>query len=719
MNRVPESHVTPRLRPLRPLSISRLRLGVPVALACLAAVVLWLLDALGRGAPPLMSRLVVVAALVGLAALTARAAVSLWRQGAAGRALLLILAVSLGLSFVGLDHEVTGRDFADEGTYRAQAERINSQGQVFRPWFVYPHLLFYLDALALWAAGLLEPLTSSLARLLYGVEGGLPLAVLVTRTVTAVLGGLIPFPVFVTARRVAGDMAGIFAAGLAALSPLVVAMSHQNLSDVAAALFAALAVMEVSALLGEERMRHYLLAGVWAGLAAGSKYPAGVVAVAVVALWLRWRLRKRRPGWGLLWAGLASLAAFLITTPSLLVFPSAAFGGETGVLFGARLYANHGWAGVVQSSNTLYYASRILDNYGLPVVVLGLAGLAVLGRRELARLAWLLPFPAVHLTLLATLEMALERNLLPILPVCAAILGCGLAGVWRGILGARPLGRFRHPAAALLVAGALATPALASAIHAVRFAQPTTGEQAAAWIEENLPPGSFLVQEAYTPRLAPEWRFPARHPRFAIRLAREDLEDSTYDFLLLSSGSYNRFVRHADDPARQVQAARYRELFERYQPVRLWRPGRLQGGPELRLYRLDPESPPWTGRRRFSPGDALLRSPDMAPGPGGGAVRYTGEGQWSLFKGYLLPGRYRLRLATAATAGRVEVRDRGNRTVATGAFSGRATVELDLPRRAKYFVYCELPPGSELRGLAVERLRDGPTRVAGGATGTP
>lgn len=684
--------------------------GILAFLACMAAVGLWLADALGRGAPPAISRLTVVLAAAALGAFGARWLARLWREDRGSRILLALALLSLVLCFVGLDHEVGGRGFADEGTYRAQAERINREGQLLRPWFVYPHLLFYLNALALWVAGLFQGAVDGLARLVYGVEGELAVSVLVTRSVTATLGALVPVPVFVAARRVAGLPAAVAAGALAALSPQVVEIAHQNLSDVTAAFFAALALMQATALLDGERTRDYVLAGVWAGLAAGSKYPAGVVAVAIVALWLRWRVRGRRPtwspaweGWGLLWAGLASLAAFLATTPSLLAFPQEALSGNTGLLFGARLYAEHGWAGVVRSSNTLYYGAQIAGNYGLPAVVLGLAGLAGLRRRELARLAWLLPFPVVHLILLATLEMAMERNLLPILPVCAIVLGSGLAGVWQWLGRTRFPGRLGVPAAALLVAAALVAPALATTTTVVRLARQTTREQAAAWIGENLPPGSFLVQEAYTPRLAPEWRFPARHPRFAIRLSREELEDGTYDFLFLSAGSYNRFLRHADDPARAVQAERYRELFERYEPVRRWDPGRFRGGPELRLHRLDPQPPPWTDRRTFAPGDALLRSPEMAP-PEDGPIRYTAPGQWSLFKAYLLPGSYRVRLSTGATAGRIVVRDRANRRIAEHTFVDRSAVKIDLPERAKYFVYAEMPPGSELRGVTLRRL---------------
>ncbi|HEX6200905.1 MAG TPA: glycosyltransferase family 39 protein, partial [Thermoanaerobaculia bacterium] len=477
-------------------------LAFGVAAAWAVVGLLWLADAAGRGLPARLDRTALAAALLGAAVLTGRAVLRTARAGPAARILLLLVALSLVLCFAGLDHEVTGRDFGDEGIYRAHAQRINEQGQILRPWFVYPHLLFYLDAVALWIAGLFQPAVDALARLLYGVEGELAVATLVTRTVTALLGALLPVPVFVTARRVAGDAAAVPAAALAALSPIAVGVAHLNLSDVAAAFFAALTVASASALLDREERRDYLRAGLWAGLAAGSKYPGGVAAVAVAALWLRRRLAERRMRWGLLWAAGAALAAFLATTPSLLAFPEAAFGGgSTDVLFGVRQYAAGGWTGVVRASNSLFYGGELAAGYGWPALVVGLAGLAGLPRRDLGRLAWLLPFPLIHAALLLGLEMAVERNLLPVLPMVSVILGCGLAGAWR-LLGRLALPRpARRAAAAVLAAGVLTWPALAAAAEVVRLSRPTTREEAAAWIEGHLPPGSFLVQEAYTPHL--------------------------------------------------------------------------------------------------------------------------------------------------------------------------------------------------------------------------
>ena len=70
-------------------------------------------------------------------------------HGAAGLLLPALLALSLLVRCTGLAHEAEGRYYADEGTYYHHAKGIEA-GQPLRLSFTYPHLLYDLDAVALW-----------------------------------------------------------------------------------------------------------------------------------------------------------------------------------------------------------------------------------------------------------------------------------------------------------------------------------------------------------------------------------------------------------------------------------------------------------------------------------------------------------------------------------------------------------------------------------------
>jgi 4-amino-4-deoxy-L-arabinose transferase-like glycosyltransferase len=232
----------------------------------------------------------------------------------------LLLALSLAVRLIGADHEVSGRYWGDEGTYYQHATQIN-EGKLLTRSFVYPHLTYDLYAFALWLAGLFPGFTAGIVRALWGVTVPLEREWLILRLVSALLGAFTIVPVVLLARRIAakaaalkpdlGKWAGAFAGLLLIANPHFNMGSHLFICDAPSAFFAAVSLAFAGRLLDSERNRDYAAAGIWAGLAAAAKYPAGVVAVAIVALWASWRFvrfdergaKPRRWSWGLLWAG--------------------------------------------------------------------------------------------------------------------------------------------------------------------------------------------------------------------------------------------------------------------------------------------------------------------------------------------------------------------------------------------------------------------------------
>jgi hypothetical protein len=353
----------------------------------------------------------------------------------------------------------------------------------------------------------------------------------------------------------------------------------------------------VSRLVDEERLPDYLLAGVAAGLAAAAKYPAGVVAIAIVAVWLRWRFVRRDLRWGLLWAGLASIATVCVVMPSLVAFPGPAFTGPRGMFFGYRQYGRGGWLGVMPESNVRAYGYELLASFGVLALAVGLAGVLLLAPAVRRRWLWHLPFPLAYLGLISAMNMVVKRNLYPALPMVAVLLGVGIAACLARLR--QPAGEEDEPApatplrtaAAVLVAAAcLAAPLMATGEQTVALTRPSTRDVAAEWMRQHLPAGTSVVKEAYTPRL-PEDHFEVRHLRFVSRLSLAELR--RYDYVLLASTAYDRF----GDPAALFQrhqermARRYEEIFESFELVAEWPPSRHRLGPLLRLYKPTPARP--------------------------------------------------------------------------------------------------------------------------------
>lgn len=636
----------------------------------------------------------------------------------------VLLALSLAVRLTGADHEVSGRYWGDEGTYYRHAMQID-EGKLLTRSFVYPHLTYYLYAFVLWLAGLFPHATEWLVRALWDVGVPLEREWLILRLVAALLGAFTVVPVALLARRVVappggGDAESASASSLATLAGafaglLLIADPHFNLGshlficDAPSAFFAAVSLAFAGRLLDGERNRDYLAAGIWAGLAAATKYPAGVVAVAIIALWVIWRLvpvevdgtKRRRWGWGLLWAGLAAIAAFVAVMPSLAVYPEIALFGKRGMLFGARQYAFHGWIGVTPQSNVAFYLEILIESFGALSLVLGLLGAFALGRAARGRWLRMTVFPALFLGLLLSMAMVVKRNLYPAMPPLAVLLGVGLAAVAvqvRGRLPERPAA-LRVAVAPLLALFCFAPAAWRTAIETIGYARDSTRDLAVEWMLANLPPGARIVKEQYAPNL-PEGAYEIVPTRFVARLTLPEIRAAGNDYLLLASDAYKRFL----DPEllrkehHHEIADRYKTILDTYPKIGEWIPNRIRLGPIVQLFRLEPL--PADCRRG---GPILARDahvPDLRMRTGSD-VAYQLPGQWVLFKGCYAAGKYAFRLhGTASGPGSLRVVDAANRKVAEAPL-GAEPVAIELPVQGKYFFYVSLPVGSRLRGVTV------------------
>jgi hypothetical protein len=559
--------------------------------ACLAlwvlAASLWMLHVSGRDVPAL-ARGTIILALIALFAWLMVRLVQAWRS-APGRARVLVfllpslLVLSLAVRSVGLSHEVDGRYYLDEGTYFHHANEID-KGNPLRLSFVYPHLMYYLDAIALWVTGLFPGVAARWAGAL-GVTDSLSIQWLALRGVVALLSALTVIPVFRMAERLGGSWAASAASLLLIFSPLYNDGSHLNICDVPSAFFATLCLLWVARLVDTESTRDYVLAGICAGLAAGSKYPAGVVAVAIVAVWLRWRISRRDWSFGLLWAGLAAMATFAAVMPSMIFFPQAAFEGNRGIFFGVHQYGQGGWLGVMPDSNPRFYGGHLAESFGWVAVALGLSGYFLARRAELVRRLWLLPYPVAFLALISAMNMVVKRNLYPVIPVLAVVLGVGISEWGRRLfLLRRPAFAWRVAAVAGLALACLWIPADATVRQAASLASPSTRDEALTWIRANVPRGTSILKESYTPDFA-EGEYEITHLRFAGRLPPEDLRQ--FQYVLLASSAYERFLdaEALRRPHQQEIARSYDEIFRTFELVKQWEPAETQLGPELRLYR--------------------------------------------------------------------------------------------------------------------------------------
>ncbi|MFC2172492.1 ArnT family glycosyltransferase [Acidobacteriota bacterium] len=688
-----------------------------VASAWFTLIIFWLLSIQRAGIPFWISRAVAVACLVSTALLGLAWVCEAWtgpdrQKRRASFLLLLLLLIALAVRLAGMDYGAVERFNSDEGIYTHHASGINN-GDFFRRMFVYPHLTLYLDAFCLWVANLFSGTVLWVTQALFDVGTQSLAGRLVLRFVVALIGAWTVVPVFRMGERLAGMTGAAVGSGLIIFSPLYNYGAHFYTTDVPAAFFAACCLFYVVRLLEEETTKLYILAGLFSGFAAASKYPAGLVAFAIVFVFIRNRIVKRDLNWGLVKAGLVSLAAFVIFNPSLLVFHDTAFQRERGLLFGMKIYKEGAWYGVVAQSNTLYYLEKILFSFGIPAVLLGCLGLFLLDRKTVKRIAWLLPFPVLYFLLITSVTIVVERNLYALLPPISVFLGAGTAGLI-GFLQRRTT---RGPAlqAAAAAALILGIPVYNTITQDICLANDDTRAVAREWIRANIPKGAYIVKESYTPNLPREEYDGWQIPRFAIRADFDAIRQPACDFLLLSSYAYKRFQdeKELSNEALEIFKERYRPLFESFPVVREFRPSWKRLGPELHLYRLEPEKIIYTTSATYGPYSCFV--PDRAMRPGDTPhIQYTRDGQWCAVKGFFEPGTYNLSLeGEIITPGRIRLVGIDNRRAGVFEFDDPSGTQIKFKRPTKFFIYIHLQQGSTITKVEITRIYTPAGRVEG------
>ena len=300
------------------------------------------------------------------------------------------------------------------------------------------------------------------------------------------------------ARLLSDRRAGAVAGGLLAVAFLPVFYSHLALNDVPTLAPVALSLYGVAGVIREGRHRDKAIAGLGFGLAAATKYTAGIIVVALLAAAIlapRVRvgpargLRARiRPAGGLAIGLAVAVAAFVAANPYAVLDPQSFLRGMS-----RQASATSGWRelGTSQSSGYRFYLEALTWGLGWAPAVAALAGAAALAaRRSDRRVFWVLvPAVVVFIAFMGSQERYFGRWLIPVLPLVCVLAAAAALRAAEAVAK-----RARRPA--------LATPVLALAalglgaqgfIHSLHgdrvLARADTRELARAWMDRHVPRG--------------------------------------------------------------------------------------------------------------------------------------------------------------------------------------------------------------------------------------
>ena len=386
------------------------------------------------------------------------------------------------------------------------------------------------------------------------------------RTLTAAIGALTVISVGAVGKRIAGWGAGLLAALFLALAPFHLRHSQYVTTDVTTAWLVLLAFGAALAVAQGSRWRDYLAAGAFVGLAASTKYNAGIAALMVVAahiLAARRQSLMRFPR--LLAAGAAAAVGFFAGTPYALL----SWGEFTrGILGQVKDYSETAHGDFTGAWNVAGYVDFFThDGLGWLAALATLTGLALLllrptrpGQRA-AGILWL-SFVAPYVLLHMAQSSHFNRNMVAVVVLAALPIGVTGARVATICQKQKQLGGLRHLAAALCCLALVLPGALDSWAYTQRLRRGDTRVQSLAWLDANVPPGARIAAELRPLPGAPEsrWAEVAALPAHDLAWYRRQ----GYAFLVGSSDAWRQWDIPA--PYRQLAGAPVAEF----------------GGPDLR-----------------------------------------------------------------------------------------------------------------------------------------
>ncbi len=320
----------------------------------------------------------------------------------------------------------------------------------------------------------------------------------VARVTTAVLGTLAVWLLYLAGTRLFDRRVGLLGAAVLGVSFLPVFYSHLALNDVPTLAPIALSLWGAAGVLREGRARDYVIAGVGLGLAAGTKYTGGIVLLPLLAAAGAQFLAPggHRPATrGLVFAGLAALAGFLVANPyALLDFDAfrAGLNHQTTAADDAL-----GKLGLTQDNGFGYYLWTFTWGMGWVPLLAAFGGAVALVRDERRLTTLLAPAPVLFVLFMGSQTRFFGRWLMPIFPMVALLAAYGALELAEHLVRRRPALR---PTLLALAVIALCGQGLVYSLHTgLVLSRKDTRNLAREWMVAHVPPRSKIVVEPVVP----------------------------------------------------------------------------------------------------------------------------------------------------------------------------------------------------------------------------
>jgi len=507
--------------------------------------------------------------------------------------LLIILGIAFSLRVKGIWFGYPLPVHPDEPVLVETALNMLNTGDLNPHFLIYPTLNIYLQALIYKAITLGSQALFSLS------AADIPVIwfYIVGRLFNVLLSILTILITYELGRRLISSSAGLISAWFITFSFLHVSNSFTVTVDASVAFWLSLStLMAVLIYTKEKKLAYYLLGGVFVGLAVSSKYTAFVgVAPILIAHYKQSRNKRDWIDKNIIAVLLVIPIAFFITTPYAILDYKTFLGA---LKHNAMHYSiGHPGAQADGSTSFYLYGKYLLNNgYGLfPTLFAGI-GFIWLLRKDPWKVAILVSTPLLLFLLVGKYKVFFPRNIVALVPFLSLFSGFFIVAAYEGLtsktFNLRKSKRMMLGANALLImvlVGSVYMPTIETVKYVNRITLPDTRWVSIEWIKKNIPEGSYVGRENYTPPLEEYTKSykVVSLGYFAVAEKPEDVQ--RLDYMIVSTGDYDRFMRAPEKYPKEQKA--YVAFFDTHELVHEFIPDtKTLSGPKVSIYKI---------RRRF------------------------------------------------------------------------------------------------------------------------
>jgi len=527
-----------------------------------------------------------------------------------------ILLLSVLLRLNGIRFGLPALYDPDEPLFIVNGLKLLKEHTLNPGWFGHPgtttiYAMAIVELLVL-AVGLLTGQFQNATDFARAVYADPSIIVLPARLFILLCGVLCVLLTFLVGRRLFNERVGLVAAFLLAVSPLHITYSQIIRTDVHSTVFVLLCVLASAEITEQGRMRHDVLAGIWIGLAAATKWPAALIGIAPIGTHLLRFVEgldsyKRSIVRSAI-TGTTALLALVVVSPYLVLDHDTLVADLHGEAQAYHLGASgHGFFG-----NLIWYIdvplSRDVGTLGLCLLAVGIC---IAGAKSRIAMATIIPATILILLVLCGQSLIWERWIVPLLPFISIFIAVAINGL--ASYANKRFGQKPAIAVTLAVASATVMPMMLTVRADAAERKTDTRDLASRWARNNIPKGSTVAIEYLAFDLLPQgWKIliPAGKPGCIDAVAelngrvdngkidkwrdsRAILDFGTInpanrtacraDFMIISH--YDRYLAEPNTYSREI--AIYRGFFRDGSLAATFRPvdGEL-GGPIVRVFEM-------------------------------------------------------------------------------------------------------------------------------------